>query len=135
MLDIRRIRENPEEVKAKLKTRNADYDAFVDEILSIDAERRKISTEVDSLKAEQNKVSKQIPMMKKNGEDTTAVMAEMKELSEKIKSFDVKVTELEERQKHLLLTIPNIPSDNGASPRTLISNQRRIGISARTSIF
>ncbi|MBQ7958182.1 MAG: serine--tRNA ligase, partial [Oscillospiraceae bacterium] len=48
---------------------------------------------------------------KKNGEDTTAVMAEMKELSEKIKSFDVKVTELEERQKHLLLTIPNIPSD------------------------
>ena len=111
MLDIKRIRENPEEVKAKLKTRNADYDAFVDEILSIDAERRKISTEVDSLKAEQNKVSKQIPMMKKNGEDTTAVMAEMKELSEKIKSFDVKVTELEERQKHLLLTIPNIPSD------------------------
>ena len=111
MLDIKRIRENPEEVKAKLKTRNADYDSFVDEILSIDAERRKISTEVDSLKAEQNKVSKQIPMMKKNGEDTTAVMAEMKELSEKIKSFDVKVTELEERQKHLLLTIPNIPSD------------------------
>ncbi len=111
MLDIRVIRENPDEVKAKLRTRNSDYDAFVDEILSIDVERRKLSTETDNLKAEQNKVSKQIPVMKKNGEDTTAVMAEMKELSEKIKQSGVKVSELEERQKFLLLSIPNIPSD------------------------
>ena len=111
MLDIKRIRENPEEVKTRLKTRNADYSAYVNEIIEIDAQRRKISTETDSLKAEQNKVSKQIPVMKKNGEDTAALMAEMKELSEKIKADDVKISELETRQKDLLLCIPNIPSD------------------------
>ena len=53
MLDIRLIRENPDEIKAKLATRNANFDSYVDEILEIDAERRKISTEADVLKAEQ----------------------------------------------------------------------------------
>lgn len=111
MLDIKIIRENPDDVKKRLKTRNADYDKYVDEILSIDIERRKLSTDTDNLKAEQNRVSKQIPIMKKNGEDTTAVMAEMKELSDKIKTDAVKVSELEDRQKFLLLSIPNLPSD------------------------
>ena len=81
MLDIKIIRENPEKIKAALKTRNADYDSFIDEILEIDEKRRKISTETDALKAEQNKASKRIPVMKKNGENTDSVMAEMKEIS------------------------------------------------------
>jgi len=111
MLDIKIIRENPEKVKAALKTRNADYDSYIDEILEIDEKRRKISTETDALKAEQNKVSKQIPMMKKNGENTDAVMAEMKEISEKIKESNAVISELETKQKDILLSIPNIPSE------------------------
>lgn len=110
MLDIKRIRENPEAVKTALKTRNANYDEYIDNILEIDVERRKISTDTDALKAQQNKVSKQIPAMKKNGEDTTAVMAEMKTISEKIKQEDAKISELEAKQKNLLLSVPNIPS-------------------------
>lgn len=111
MLDIKLIRENPDEIKVKLATRNANYDSYIDEILEIDAERRKISTEADTLKAEQNKVSKQIPVMKKNGEDTTEIMQEMKVISEKIKQEDVKISELEKRQQLLLLSVPNIPAD------------------------
>lgn len=111
MLDIKRIRENPDDVKKCLKTRNADYDGYIDEILQIDADRRKLSTETDALKAEQNKVNKQIPAMKKSGEDTTALMSQMKELSEKIKSDNSRITELEAKQKLLLLSVPNIPSD------------------------
>lgn len=111
MLDIRLIRENPDEIKAKLATRNANFDSYIDEILEIDADRRKISTEADTLKAEQNKVSKQIPVMKKNGEDTTEIMQEMKVISEKIKQEDVKINELEKKQQFLLLSVPNVPSD------------------------
>lgn len=111
MLDIRLIRENPDEIKAKLATRNANFDSYIDEILEIDADRRKISTEADTLKAEQNKVSKQIPVMKKNGEDATEIMQEMKVISEKIKQEDVKINELEKKQQFLLLSVPNIPSD------------------------
>ena len=111
MLDIKIIRENPDKVKAALKTRNADYDSYLDEILEIDEKRRKLSTETDALKAEQNKVSKQIPIMKKNGENTDAVMAEMKEISEKIKNDNAVISELEAKQRDTLLRIPNIPSE------------------------
>lgn len=111
MLDIKIIRENPDKVKAALKTRNADYDCYIDEILEIDENRRKLSTETDALKAEQNKVSKQIPIMKKNGENTDAVMAEMKEISEKIKNDNAVISELEAKQRDTLLRIPNIPSE------------------------
>lgn len=111
MLDIKIIRENPDRVKAALKTRNADYDSYIDEILEIDEKRRKLSTETDALKAEQNKVSKQIPIMKKNGENTDAVMAEMKEISEKIKNDNAVISELENKQRDTLLRIPNIPSE------------------------
>ena len=111
MLDIKIIRENPDRVKAALKTRNADYDSYIDEILEIDEKRRKLSTETDALKAEQNKVSKQIPIMKKNGENTDAVMAEMKEISEKIKNDNAVISELETKQRDTLLRIPNIPSE------------------------
>lgn len=110
MLDIRRIRENPEEVKKALKTRNADYDKYIDEILEIDVERRRISTDTDVLKARQNKVSKEIPVMKKNGEDVSVILAEMNEIKEKIKAENAKISELEERQRFLLLSVPNIPS-------------------------
>lgn len=111
MLDIKIIRENPDRVKAALKTRNADYDSYIDEILEIDEKRRNLSTETDALKAEQNKVSKQIPIMKKNGENTDAVMAEMKEISEKIKNDNAVISELETKQRDTLLRIPNIPSE------------------------
>ena len=111
MLYIKIIRENPDRVKAALKTRNADYDSYIDEILEIDEKRRKLSTETDALKAEQNKVSKQIPIMKKNGENTDAVMAEMKEISEKIKNDNAVISELETKQRDTLLRIPNIPSE------------------------
>lgn len=111
MLDIKIIRENSDKVKAALKTRNADYDSYIDEILEIDEKRRKLSTETDALKAEQNKVSKQIPIMKKKGENTDAVMAEMKEISEKIKNDNAVISELETKQRDTLLRIPNIPSE------------------------
>ncbi len=111
MLDIRLIRENPEQVKENLRKRNANYDNYINEIIDIDAQRRKISTETDMLKSEQNKVSKQIPIMKKNGEDTTEIMAKMKDIAEQIKKDDSVINELEEKQKNLLLSIPNIPSE------------------------
>lgn len=110
MLDIKIIREKPEEVKRRVNTRNGDFSQYVDDIIKIDAERRAISTDNDALKAKQNAVSKQIPQMKKNGEDTTAIMAEMKELAEKIKADDAKIAELEAKQKSLLLNIPNMPN-------------------------
>lgn len=109
MLDIKAIRENPEEIKKRLKVRDKNYDVQVDEIIEIDRQRRARLTEIDAMKAKQNSVSKQIPQIKKEGGDVSAVMAEMKELSDKIKTDSVELNELEDKQKTILLSIPNTP--------------------------
>ena len=89
MLDIKIIRDNPEDVKARLKAKEVDCDAAVDRILELDAERRELIFKTENAKSEQNKATKQIPAMKKAGEDTSAVFARMNELKEAIKSGNV----------------------------------------------
>lgn len=110
MLNIKIIRSNPEEVKAALRRRNANYDAQIDELLAIDVERREISSRADNMKAEQNAVSKKIPQIKKEGGDVAPIMEEMKALSAEIKECDKQSALLEEKQKQLLLMIPNTPN-------------------------
>ena len=110
MLDLKRIRTNPQEVKDALRRRNADYDAVIDELLEIDVKRREISTKADTMKAQQNAASKKISMLKKAGEDVSAIMKEMKSLAEQVKECNAQLSVLEEKQRYLLLTIPNTPN-------------------------
>ena len=56
MIDIKRIKENPEAVKAGFKAKEVDCDATVDRILELDEQRRKLIAATESLKAQQNKV-------------------------------------------------------------------------------
>ena len=109
MLDIKRIRENTEEVKAALKRRGTDYSEKIDEILATDEARRTLASKIDGLKAKQNEDSKLIPQYKKEGKDASALMAEMKELSAQIKEGAAEVSRLEALQKELLLMVPNTP--------------------------
>lgn len=106
------IRQNPEQVKQACRNRNKDLDAVVDEILSIDAERRAITGEVESLKAKQNQASREIPAIKKAGGDVSAIMAEMKTLSGKIGELDQALAALEQKQRDLALSIPNMPHES-----------------------
>ena len=109
MLDIKLIRENPEMVKAAMKTRNKDMDALVDEILEIDAKRRELMQITDAMKQEQNSASKQIPQIKKAGGDISEIMTRMNEIKEKIKANDAVLSELDAKQKTLILEFPNVP--------------------------
>ncbi len=110
MLDIKVIRENPDMVKAAMKTRNKDMDACVDEVLAIDAQRREISSKTDALKNEQNTASREIPKIKKEGGDISAIMARMNEIKEIIKNNDAQISELEEKQQKIMYEFPNIPN-------------------------
>ena len=109
MLDIKRLREQTQELKVRIARRGKDYTAEIDEILAIDERRREIGGKVDALKAQQNKDTKDIPLMKQRGEDTTALMEEMKKLSAEIKALDTEFSALEAKQRELLLFVPNAP--------------------------
>ena len=94
MLDIKRIREDYENVKAGVERRTKGSFG-IENIPPMDEKRRALLAEVEAMKNKQNVVSKEIPKMKKAGEDTSAVMAEMKELSDKIKVLDGQVAQLD----------------------------------------
>ena len=109
MLDIKRIRDDFENVKKAVESRGkGDYN--IGRTIELDDKRRALLAEVEALKAEQNKASKEIPKMKKAGEDTTALMAEMKELSTKIAGLDEQVKAVQAELRDVLLGIPNTPN-------------------------
>ena len=110
MLDIKLIRENPDLVKAAMKSRNKDMDALVDEVLAIDVERRELMTVTDAMKQEQNAASKQIPQIKKAGGDISEIMARMNEIKEKVKANDAAIAELDKKQKTMMYEFPNVPN-------------------------
>jgi len=110
MLDIRRIRKNPEEVKKALNKRHGDFP--IDEVLELDEKRRSMLTKVEEMKARQNSVSKEIPKFKKEGKDVSSLISEMKELSDEIKRLDGEVKEIDDKLLNLLLHIPNIPHES-----------------------
>lgn len=112
MLDIKYIKENPEEVIARLAKKGKDARAEIEEILKLDGERRALIAGNEAMKAEANKTNKLIPQYKREGKDVAALFAEMKELSAKTKANDEKVREVEERYTALMLGLPNLPDED-----------------------
>lgn len=112
MLDIKAIREKPDDIKMRLKGKGTDCDEAIDKILALDEKRRDLIFQNEQDKARQNKVSKIIPQMKKAGEDTTEILTEMKGLSEKIKSHDVALKEIEGEYQALMYGLPNLPDED-----------------------
>ena len=109
MLDIKRIKEDPNGVKAGLKAKEVDCDDIVDRILELDKERRSIIAANEARKAEQNKVSKEIPMKKKAGEDVSPIFARMAELKAEIATGDEKLRSVEAEYRVKMLSLPNLP--------------------------
>ncbi len=109
MIDIKVIRENPDEVKARLLDKQIECAETVDKILELDKKRRELIAATENCKAEQNKMAKQIPQMKKQGADTTVLISEMNKLKETIKTSDFELKGIEEEYNTLLLSLPNLP--------------------------
>ncbi|MCT6926320.1 serine--tRNA ligase [Metasolibacillus sp.] len=111
MLDIKRIRDNYEEVKRVLLTRNEDLGTF-DDFEALDVERRDLIAKTEVLKAERNKVSEQIAVMKRNKENADDVIARMREVGDEIKTLDEALRAVEEKFEDMMIRLPNIPHES-----------------------
>ena len=109
MLDIKRIKEDRNAVKAGLKAKEVDCDELIDRILELDQQRRSIIAANEARKAEQNKVSKEIPMKKKAGEDVAPIFARMAELKAQIAADDETLRTVEAEYRVKMLSLPNLP--------------------------
>lgn len=106
MLDIRKIRENPEFYKEETRKKGTAIE--IDEILSLDEKRRSILAEVEKLKAERNSESKRIGELKKKGENADDAVLAMRALGEKIAELDAAAKAVDFEQTEKLMHVPNI---------------------------
>ena len=114
MLQVAHIRENKEVYVQALKKRNFEAESILEQVISLDEERRSTQTELDNTLAESNKLSKEIGLLFKSGEHEKAnkVKEQTGDLKEKSKELSEKLNAVSEQLNQLLYTIPNIPHES-----------------------
>ncbi len=126
MLDIRRIKENPDAVKAGLKAKEVDCDEVVDKILELDGQIRALKTTTETKTAEKNKLAKENGKLfgqkkgaEKKGEDTSALDAQIAENSAKSVALDNAIADdaatlktLSDAFRVAMLSLPNLPDED-----------------------
>ena len=114
MLDLKRIREDPEGVAAALARRDDALSAQVRELLAADEQWRAATTSAESLRAEQKARSEEFGAAKSRGEDAPELRAAMQELSAQVKQFAEQATGAKERLDGLVARLPNLPDPSAA---------------------
>ncbi len=109
MIDLKYIKEKPEEVIARYLNKGKDAKEDIAKIIELDAKRRELIGTTETLKAEKNKTSKMIPQYKKEGKDTAPIFAAMKEIGDTITANDAKLKEIEAELTNVMLGLPNLP--------------------------
>lgn len=115
MLDIRFVRENPEIVKQNIKKKfQEDKLPLVDEVITLDEERRNAQKKADELRSNRNKISKEIGTLMAQGkkEEGMALRRKVKEQADELEELSKKEAELNERVTAIMMTIPNIIDDS-----------------------
>lgn len=112
MLDPVFVRENPELVEARLRSRGLDPTADLATLGHLEASRRRVLPEVEGLKRDQNAAGEAVARAKKAGQDPSAVFAENKARGAKIKELEAELAAIETQRDALLLTLPNLPHES-----------------------
>src|SRR5678815_2587136 len=122
MLDIRLIREQPDFVKSRLALRGGDDPARIDEVLAVDAERRKLETALQQCNADRKRLSKEIGGARSRGENSAAPEERVRQIGDETAELVRQTAVAEERQRDLLLNIPNLPHANAPIGTTAADN-------------
>jgi len=129
MLDAKRITSDLENIAKRLGQRagGAKWRAELEQVVALDADRKKRLQEVEQLKSKRNLASQEIAKAKKEGRDATAILEEMKAVADKVKGLDEGVAGIETQIRDLLLGIPNVPVEEvpaGAGPEQNLEVRR-----------
>ncbi len=111
MLDLKFVRENPDAVRENIRRKYQDNKLpLVDEVLSLDEERRSVQKDADALRANRNKISKQIGVLMGQGKKDEAAAARtlVSEQAEQLAKLEEREGQLDERIRTIMMTIPNM---------------------------
>ena len=114
LLDLKRIRQDPEGARAALARRGDDLAGVVDRVVELDASRRALIPELEELRAGRNAAAEAIAAAKRAGEDAAAAIAEQRELGTREKQFARELGVVEEELQGALASLPNLPDPTAA---------------------
>jgi len=125
MLQTAYIRENKEEVIARLAKRNFDATQQIENIIQTDNKRREIQTQNDEILSQQNAIAKQIGELFKSGEaaEANALKEKSAALKEQSGALSAKLSETENELRQLLLQIPNAPHESVPKGKSAEDNE------------
>jgi seryl-tRNA synthetase len=123
MLDIRKIRENPDLFREKLARRNTGDEKLVSQIVALDEEIRKLKQQGEALKSERNRASKEIGAIKAKGGDATEISAKMKTVGDEIAQIDRDLAARDTELIDILLRIPNVNHESVPVGTTAADNR------------
>lgn len=114
MIDLKQLRENPEQFQARLNLRGGDYN--VQTILKLDQQQRELEVQRSQLQARSNEIGKQVGQKMKSGAkpedaEVQALRDEGNQIKAELSQLEPQEKELKEQINALLLTIPNLPSE------------------------
>lgn len=110
MLDVKMIRQDPDEFKRRLGTRGVAPEE-IDALLAEDKKRRELLSQAEQLKSQRNDVSGQIALAKRNKEDASDAIAKMRQVGQKIKELDEQANHAVEVVNDMAARLPNLPNE------------------------
>ncbi len=125
MIDIRRLRQDPEASRASLARRlDPSLPSQVDRVLELDRRLRESLVRLESLAAERNAASEEVARRRKAGQPADDLLARLKASAEEEKARKAQVRELEAERDAALLLLPNfplpeVPEGDGAANRVV----------------
>ncbi|TRZ80915.1 MAG: serine--tRNA ligase [Nitrosopumilales archaeon] len=106
MLDPKLLRENPEKIRNMLEARAVKFP--LDDLISLDKDRRELIIKTDELRKKRNEVSLEISRKKKAGEDASGIIVQMQTVSDELGKLEETQIKVEENFTKLSLTLPNM---------------------------
>lgn len=110
MLDIKKMRTNPDFYRERLATRGVAVEDL-DDIFSLDEQRRDLIKQTETLKAKRNDVSKEIAQAKRNKESADDAIAAMQQVGKDVKKLDEQLNEVEADFQNKMAHLPNMPHE------------------------
>lgn len=110
MININILREQPEQVEAKLKERG--YKINIEKFNMLEQERKSVQINAQELQELRNQVSKKIGIEKSKGNNIDDLMSQVNSTADSLKSFEDRLVNIQNDLQVFLLDIPNIPNSS-----------------------
>ncbi len=113
MIDLKRLRQDPEGSRASLaRRRDPALLEVLDAVLELDRRRRELLVRAEAIKAGRNAATEEVARRKRSGQPADELMASLKASSDEVKGLDARLREIDASLESQALGIPNFPSSD-----------------------